>query len=87
MAVRRLLQAVAGAQARASAVKGERQESARRRRRASCGSGFDALEAERFTIALIDAGIATAERILFRDGVVEALWKEDHLVTLRALAL
>jgi hypothetical protein len=43
------------------------------------------LEAERCKIERIDEGIEKADRIIFRDTVIEALWQEDHLVTLRAL--
>jgi hypothetical protein len=54
-------------------------------RRASCGSRCDALEAECCKIELIDAGLERTDRTLFREVGVEALWKEAHLVTMRAL--
>jgi len=85
IAVRLLLQAAAGAQAIEVAVQVELQEITRMIRRASCGSGSDTLEAEGLKIEVIDEGIEKADRILCRDIVVEALWKEDHLVTVRAL--
>lgn len=54
-------------------------------RRASCGSRLDALEAERCKIELIDEGIDEADRVLFCNIVIETLWQEHLLVTIRAL--